>query len=56
MIERCFSVNEKKGRCFSPSAQKVMSIGFVHNKADNTRRKGKIALPTILKIFTTISS
>jgi hypothetical protein len=27
-------VNEKKGRCFSPSAQKATSIGFVHNKAD----------------------
>jgi hypothetical protein len=28
-------VNEKKGRCFSPSAQKAGSNGFVHNKASN---------------------
>jgi hypothetical protein len=56
MIESFFDVNEKKGRCFSPSAQKAMSSGFAHSKADNTRRKGKIALPSIYKIFTTISS
>jgi hypothetical protein len=56
MIERCLVVNEKKGRCFSPSAQKATSSGFIHSKADNTRRKGKIALPSIYKIFTTISS
>jgi hypothetical protein len=49
-------VNKKKGRCFSPSAIKATSSGFVHSKADNTRRKGKIALPSIYKIFTTISS
>jgi hypothetical protein len=30
-------VYEKKGRCFSPSAQKE---NFVHNKADHTRTKG----------------
>jgi hypothetical protein len=42
-------VNEKKGRCFSPSAQKATSIGFVHSKADNTRMKGKIALQSIYK-------
>jgi hypothetical protein len=33
--KRCFDVNEKKGRCFSPSAQKATSVGFVHNKADD---------------------
>jgi hypothetical protein len=32
MIERCFDVNEKKEMCFSPSAQKATSSGFVHNK------------------------
>jgi hypothetical protein len=56
MIERCFDVNEKKGRCFLPSAQKATSSGFVHSKADNMRRKGKIALQGIYKIFTAISS
>jgi hypothetical protein len=55
MIEWCFDVNKKKGRCFSPSAQKATRSGFVHSKADNTRRKGKIALPSIYKIFTTTS-
>jgi hypothetical protein len=42
-------VNEKKGRCFSPSAQKATSIGFVHSKADITQMKGKIALQSIYK-------
>jgi hypothetical protein len=42
-------VNEKKGRYFSPSAQKVASIGFVHSKADNSRIKGKVALRSIHK-------
>jgi hypothetical protein len=42
-------VNEKKGRCFLPSAQKATSIGFVHSKADDTRMKGKIALQSIYK-------
>jgi hypothetical protein len=37
-------VNEKKGRCFSPLAQKATSIGFVHNKAHDTRMKSKMAL------------
>jgi hypothetical protein len=31
--KKCFDVNEKKGRCFSPSAQKIASVGFVHIKA-----------------------
>jgi hypothetical protein len=56
LFKRCFDVNEKKGRRFSPSAQKATSIGFVHNKADDARMKGKIALQSIYKIFTTISS
>jgi hypothetical protein len=34
----CFVVYEKKGRCFSPSAQKE---NFVHTKADCTWTKGK---------------
>jgi hypothetical protein len=42
-------VNEKKGMCFSPSAQKATSIGFVHNKTDIIRMKGKIALQSIYK-------
>jgi hypothetical protein len=42
-------VNEKKGRCFSPSAQKATSIGFVHSKADNAQMKGKLALQSIYK-------
>jgi hypothetical protein len=42
-------VNKKKGRCFSPSAQKATSIGFIHSKADDTRMKGKIALQSIYK-------
>jgi hypothetical protein len=37
-------VNEKKGRCFSPSAQKAGSIGSVHSKADNSEIKGKATL------------
>jgi hypothetical protein len=32
--DRCFVVYEKKGRCFSPSAQKR---SFVHSKADCTQ-------------------
>jgi hypothetical protein len=44
LLKGCFDVNEKKGRYFSPSAKKATSIGFVHSKADNARRKGKIAL------------
>jgi hypothetical protein len=37
-------VNEKKGRWFSPSAQKAGSIGFVHTKANNSEIKGKPTL------------
>jgi hypothetical protein len=40
-------VNEKKGRCFSPLAQKAASGGFVHSKADNSRIKGKATLQSI---------
>jgi hypothetical protein len=39
LIKKCFDVNEKKGRCFSPSAQKIASMGFVHNKAIHTGAK-----------------
>jgi hypothetical protein len=31
--KKCFDVNEKKGRCFLPSAQKITSVDFVHIKA-----------------------
>jgi hypothetical protein len=34
--EKCFDVNENNGRCFSPSAQKIVSIGFTHSKAIHT--------------------
>jgi hypothetical protein len=34
----CFVVYEKKGRCFSPLAQKE---NFIHSKADRTRIKGE---------------
>jgi hypothetical protein len=49
VYERCFDVNEKKGRSFSPSAQKATSVGFVHSKADDIRMKGKVALRSIYK-------
>jgi hypothetical protein len=35
----CFVVYEKKGRCFSPSAQKR---SFIHSKADCTQSGNKI--------------
>jgi hypothetical protein len=41
LVQRCFDVNEKKGRRFSPSAQKTGSIDFVHSKANNRGIKGK---------------
>jgi hypothetical protein len=41
LAQRCFNVNEKKGKCFSPSAQKAASVGFVNNKEDNNQIKGK---------------
>jgi hypothetical protein len=47
--EKCFDVHEKKGRCFSPSAQKATIVGFVHNKVDDLRMKGKVALRSIYK-------
>jgi hypothetical protein len=37
-IRKCFDVNEKKGRCFSPSDQKG-NLGFIHSKESNDRRK-----------------
>jgi hypothetical protein len=43
-MKKYFDVNEKKGRYFSPSAQKIESVGFVHNKAIHTRTKRKIIL------------
>jgi hypothetical protein len=42
----CFVVYEKKGRCFSPSAQKE---NFVHSKADCAWTKGKDILQGTLK-------
>jgi hypothetical protein len=49
LVQGCFDVKEKKERCFSASAQKATSIGFVHSKADNNRIKGKAALRSIHK-------
>jgi hypothetical protein len=45
-VLRC---ERKKGRCFSPSAQKARSIGFIHSKADNSEIKGKATLRGIHK-------
>jgi hypothetical protein len=47
-------VNEKKGRCFSPSTQKTGSIGFVHSKANNSGIKGKSNIARYSYIFTKI--
>jgi hypothetical protein len=44
----CFVVYEKKGRCFSPSAQKE---NFVHSKADHTRTKGKRYITRYAQIY-----
>jgi hypothetical protein len=54
LIQRCFDVNEKKGRCFSPSTQKTGSIGFVHSKANNSGIKGKSNIARYSYIFTKI--
>jgi hypothetical protein len=45
-------VNEKKGRCFLPSAQKTGSIGFDHSKANNSGIKGKSNIARYSYIFT----
>jgi hypothetical protein len=39
LMKKCFDLNEKKGRCFSPSAQKIENVGFVHSKAIHTWTK-----------------
>jgi hypothetical protein len=44
----CFVVYEKKGRCFSPSAQKR---SFVHSKADCTRIKEKRYITRYAQIY-----
>jgi hypothetical protein len=44
----CFVVYEKKGRCFSTSAQKE---NFVHSKADRTRTKGKRYITRYTQIY-----
>jgi hypothetical protein len=55
VYKRCFDVNEKKGRCFSPSAQKVTSVGFVHTKAGDIKAKVNI-ITKHLQTFTIICS
>jgi hypothetical protein len=55
-LMKCFDANEKKGRCFSPSAQKNTNIGFVHNKAIHTRAKGKMVLQGINKYVQYLSN
>ena len=52
-VLRC---ERKEGKMFSPSTQKATSIGFVHNKADDIQTEGKVALQSILQIFTIICS
>ena len=42
--EKCFDVNEKKGRCFSPSAQKMKVLVSSTTKQFIHRRRGKIIL------------
>jgi hypothetical protein len=44
----CFVVYEKKGRCFSPSAQKE---NFVQSKADRTRTKGQRYITRYAQIY-----
>ena len=44
----CFVVYEKKGRCFSPSAQKR---SFVHSKADCTRIKETRYITRYVQIY-----
>jgi hypothetical protein len=51
LIHRCFDVNKKKGRCFSPLAQKTRSVGFVHSKANNSGIKGKSNIARYSYIF-----
>jgi hypothetical protein len=48
----CFVVYEKKGRCFSPSAQKE---NFVHNKADRIRIKGKRYITRYAQVYNNFS-
>jgi hypothetical protein len=48
-------VNEKKGRCFLPSAQKARSIGFVHSKASNSGRKVKQHCKVSMNIYKKIT-
>jgi hypothetical protein len=46
-VLRC---ERKEGKVFfCLRLKKAASIGFVHNKADNTRIKGKVALRSIYK-------
>ena len=48
----CFVVYEKKGRCFSPSAQKT---SFVHNKADWMRLKETEYITRYVQIYISYS-
>jgi hypothetical protein len=54
----CFVVYEKKGRCFSPSAQKNAS--FVHSKAVSCfvvyEKKGRCFSPSAQKMLVPFSS
>jgi hypothetical protein len=51
LYKRCFDVNEKKGRSFSPSVQKATSIGFVHTKAGDIQAKGKYYYKAFTSIY-----
>jgi hypothetical protein len=48
----CFVVYEKKGRCFSPSAQKR---SFVHSKADCTQRAEAKYITRYVQIYMSFS-
>jgi hypothetical protein len=55
VYKRCFDVNEKKGRCFSPSAQNATSVGLVHTKQVTYEQKVNI-ITKHLQTFTIIYS
>jgi hypothetical protein len=49
LIKKCFNVNEKNGRCFSPMAQKLQVLVSSISKQFIQEQKGKIILQDIHK-------
>jgi hypothetical protein len=49
LMKKCFDVNEKKGRCFSPSAKKLKVLVSSTTKQFIHRRRGKIILQVMHK-------